>query len=55
MSEPTNVPVIERFDSEMKAAYEELRPEWAKVLSGEMDRETYERIKAAVFKKYNIG
>ena len=54
MSEPVEIPMTEHFDTGMKAAYEELRPEWAKVIAGEMSRETYEAIKQTVFEKHGI-
>jgi hypothetical protein len=54
MSEPKEMPITQHFDTGMRAAYEELRPEWAKVIAGEMSRETYEAIKKAVFEKHGI-
>lgn len=54
MSEPTELPITQHFDTGMRAAYEELRPEWAKVISGEMTRATYEAIKESVFAKHGI-
>jgi len=54
MSEPVGIPITQHFDRGMRAAYEELRQEWAKVIAGEMSRATYEAIKQAVFEKHGI-